>query len=284
MRDPNASRRRWPLMLIAAPAATSIWGGWVALGAMCGFGRVNLLPGIGAGFTLNTAITLPVGVEAYGAYALGAWLIPGAPERARKFAMRSAVGALVLGMAGQVIYHLLAAAHAGRAPWPVVVVVACMPVVTLGFGAALTHLLHEPAGLPGVLPWPRPAPVMEVTRKALRNDTPDEPADDPVASDGLTPAVTTEVTPQPAAGIPPRVRRSDSGKRRTAPARATDDELAEIALPLFSDGAEVTKYRVIKAVREARGIGIGDERAGRILDQARRKHRAQRVVPIERKR
>lgn len=44
-------------------------------------------------------------------------------------------------MAGQVIYHLLAAAHATRAPWPVVVLVSCMPVVTLGFGAALTHLL-----------------------------------------------------------------------------------------------------------------------------------------------
>ena len=51
-------------------------------------------------------------------------------------------------MAGQVIYHLLAAAHATRAPWPVVVLVSCLPVVTLGFGAALTHLLRaaHPAG------------------------------------------------------------------------------------------------------------------------------------------
>ena len=48
-------------------------------------------------------------------------------------------------MAGQVIYHLLAAAHATKAPWPVVVVVSCMPVVTLGFGAALTHLLRSEA-------------------------------------------------------------------------------------------------------------------------------------------
>jgi hypothetical protein len=46
-------------------------------------------------------------------------------------------------MAGQVIYHLLAAAHATRAPWPVVVLVSCMPVLTLGFGAALTHLLRS---------------------------------------------------------------------------------------------------------------------------------------------
>ena len=134
---------RWPLVLIAAPAAVAVWSGWVGLGALCGFGVIHPLPGIIGGFSLNTAITLPVGVEAYGAYALGAWLAPGGvPQTARKFARRSAIGALALGMAGQVIYHLLAAAHATRAPWPVVVLVSCMPVVTLGFGAALTHLLR----------------------------------------------------------------------------------------------------------------------------------------------
>jgi hypothetical protein len=133
---------RWPLFLIAAPAAVAIWSGWVGLGQMCGFGPVNLLPGIGSGFHVNTAITLPVGVEAYGAYALGAWLTPGTPERARAFARRSAIGALALGMLGQVVYHLLAAAGADRAPWPVVVLVSCIPVITLGFGAALTHLLR----------------------------------------------------------------------------------------------------------------------------------------------
>lgn len=49
-------------------------------------------------------------------------------------------------MLGQVAYHLLAAAHSTRAPWPVVVLVSCLPVVTFGFGAALTHLLHIPVG------------------------------------------------------------------------------------------------------------------------------------------
>ena len=167
---------RWPLFLIAAPAAVAVWSGWVGLGSMCGFGPIHPLPGIWDGLRLDTAITLPVGVEAYGAYALGAWLTPGTPERARSFARRSAVGALALGMLGQVVYHLLAAAGAARAPWPVVVLVSCLPVVTLGFGAALTHLLrspaeaqitraasdfepvpeHVPAGVPG--PDPVPAP------------------------------------------------------------------------------------------------------------------------------
>ena len=120
----------------------AVWSGWVGLGGMCGFGVVHPLPGIWDGLQLDTAITLPVGVEAYGAYALGAWLTPGTPERARSFARRSAIGALALGMLGQVVYHLLAAAGAARAPWPVVVLVSCLPVVTLGFGAALTHLLR----------------------------------------------------------------------------------------------------------------------------------------------
>ena len=90
--------RRWPLFLIAAPAAVAVWSGWVGLGGMCGFGVVHPLPGILPGFQLDTAITLPIGVEAYGAYALGAWLAPaGVPETARRFARRSAVGALGLG-------------------------------------------------------------------------------------------------------------------------------------------------------------------------------------------
>lgn len=134
---------RWPLYLIASPAAVAVWSGWVGLGTLCGFGMVHPLPGIADGFTINTAITLPVGVEAYGAYALRAWLTPGVVESARRFARCSAIGSLALGMLGQVVYHLLSAAHATRAPWPVVVLVSCLPVVTLGFGAALTHLLRD---------------------------------------------------------------------------------------------------------------------------------------------
>ena len=113
--------RRWPLLLIAAPAAVSIWAGWVALGAMCGFGIVTPLPGILDHVRIDTAITLPVGLEFYAAYALGAWLRPGTPGAARRFARWSAIGALLLGMSGQAAYHLLAAFHVARAPVPVIV-------------------------------------------------------------------------------------------------------------------------------------------------------------------
>ena len=140
---------RWPLLIIAAPAAVAVWSGWVGLGSMCGFGLVQPLPGM-VSWHLDTAITLPVGIEAYGSYALGAWIRFGdatgpVARRARTFARRSSVGALALGMTGQVIYHLLAAAHAVRAPWPVIVLVACLPVISLGFGAGLIHLCRAAA-------------------------------------------------------------------------------------------------------------------------------------------
>lgn len=134
--------RRWPLALITAPAAVAVWSGWVGLGELSGFGIVHPLPGIAPGLEINSAITLPIGVEAYGAYALGCWLAPGIPAAARSFAKLSAIGALVLGMLGQVSYHLLAAQHAARAPAAVVVLVSCMPVAVLGLAAALTHLLR----------------------------------------------------------------------------------------------------------------------------------------------
>jgi len=149
---PGRTIRSWPLLVLAAPAAAEVWSGWVGIAQKTGFGLVSPLPGIWPSLHLDTAITLPVGVEAYGAYALGAWLTPATPDPARTFARRSALGALALGTAGQVIYHLLAAAHRTRAPWPVVMLVSCLPVVALALGTALAHLLR--AAVPDGVPEP----------------------------------------------------------------------------------------------------------------------------------
>lgn len=135
--------RRWPVALLAAPAFVAIWSGWVGVGALTGFGPVHPLPGIVSGFTINSAITLPIGVEAYAAYALRVWLAAAGPARARRFAKRSAIAAFVLGGLGQIAYHLMTAAHLAVAPWPITTVVSCLPVVVLGFGAALAHLQHD---------------------------------------------------------------------------------------------------------------------------------------------
>jgi hypothetical protein len=134
--------RTWPLVLLALPAFVAIWSGWVGLGTLTGFGPVHPLPGIAGGFTLNTAITLPIGVETYAAYALRVWLAGHGSTPARRFAKWSAIGALVLGAAGQVAYHLMTARHLTSAPWPITTAVACLPVIVLGFGAALAHLQH----------------------------------------------------------------------------------------------------------------------------------------------
>ncbi len=114
---------------------------------MTGFGQVHPLPGIWDSFHVNTAVTLPVGVEAYAAYALRAWLSATGQvsARTRRFARWSAIGSLVLGMAGQIAYHLLAQARAAHAPWGITTAVSCLPVLVLGMGAALAHLLRDDA-------------------------------------------------------------------------------------------------------------------------------------------
>jgi hypothetical protein len=136
----------WPVVLLALPAFVAIWSGWVGLGGLTGFGVVHLLPGIADRFTLNTAITLPIGVETYAAYALRVWLSGQVPARARRFAKRSAIASLVVGALGQIAYHLMTAAGVTVAPWWITTVVACLPVAVLGMGAALAHLLHSDDG------------------------------------------------------------------------------------------------------------------------------------------
>jgi hypothetical protein len=132
----------WPVLLLALPAFVAIWSGWVGLGELTGFGVMHPLPGIWDAARLNTAITLPIGVETYAAFALWVWLSGRAPVQARRFARWSAIGSLIFGAAGQVAYHLMSAAHMVHAPWLITAAVACLPVAVLGMGAALAHLMH----------------------------------------------------------------------------------------------------------------------------------------------
>jgi hypothetical protein len=134
--------RSWPVLLLALPAFVAIWSGWVGLGGLTGFGIVHPLPGIADHLSLNSAITLPVGVETYAAFALRVWLSGHMPAPARRFAKWSAIGALLLGALGQVAYHLMSAQHVTAAPWPITTLVASLPVAVLGMGAALAHLLR----------------------------------------------------------------------------------------------------------------------------------------------
>lgn len=142
--DSTGNRRAvvWPVVLLALPAFVAIWSGWVGLGGLTGFGVVHPLPGIWDSFSINSAITLPIGVETYGAYALYVWLSGRVPDRARRFAKWSAIASLLVGALGQVAYHLLEAAGVTSAPWWITTAVACLPVAVLGMGAALAHLVR----------------------------------------------------------------------------------------------------------------------------------------------
>jgi hypothetical protein len=151
---PGRTLRSWPLLVLAAPAAAEVWSGWVGIAQKTGFGLVSPLPGIWPALHLDTTVTLPVGVEAYAAYALRAWLSgePRIGDRTRRFAKWSAISSFALGMAGQIAYHLLAQAGAARAPWPVTMIVSCLPAGPgPGHGdRAGPHAAHRHrAGCPG---------------------------------------------------------------------------------------------------------------------------------------
>jgi hypothetical protein len=136
VRSGTRTVRSWPLLVLAAPAAAEVWSGWVGMAQKTGFGLVSPLSGIWPSLDLDTTITLPVGVEAYAAYALRAWLARDSwiTSRTRRFARWSAMCSFALGMAGQIACHLLAQAGAARAPWPVTTVVSCLPVLVLAMG------------------------------------------------------------------------------------------------------------------------------------------------------
>src|SRR6266702_5300419 len=143
--------RSWPLLLLAFPAAAEVWSGWVGIAQKTGFGRVSPLPGIWSSLHLDTTITLPIGVEAYAAYALRAWLASESwiSPRTRRFAKWSAICSFLLGMGGQVAYHLLVQAGESRAPWGITTVVSCLPVLVLAMGTALAHMLRGDASAKG---------------------------------------------------------------------------------------------------------------------------------------
>jgi hypothetical protein len=236
--------------VIASPAMVAIWSGWVSLGEMCGFGLVQPFPGI-VTWRLNTAITLPVGVEAYGAYAMSAWLSPATPGNARTFAKWSALGALALGMLGQVAYHLLSAAHRARAPWPVVVAVACLPVITLGFGAALAHLLHAGDTV---------LDAQETTQDASVPQTPDGGKEDE------KPAV--KAAPALHAGLLEQARAIDGEHRMANRGKPISRDNLKLALGIATDKATALVH-IIRAEHDPpAAAGPDDQQTARDLPRA----------------
>jgi len=178
VRDQARAVRSWPLLVLAVPAVAEVWSGWVGIAQKTGFGMVALLPGIWSSLHLDTAVTLPVGVECYAAYALRAWLATGhaISDRTRRFAKRSAICSFALGMAGQVAFHLMDQDQITRAPWGITALVSCLPVLVLGMGTALAHMLREDAAAATHAPASAPGPA---TRMPPTRPTADQSGDRP---------------------------------------------------------------------------------------------------------
>lgn len=236
MTENRPPRRRWPVIVLAAPAFVAVWSGWVGLGQLTGFGLVHPLPGIADGFTINSAITLPVGVETYAAYALSVWLSGEVPAAARRFARWSALGSLILGALGQVAFHLLVAAGVRSAPWQITTVVSCFPVAVLGMGAALAHLLRaetagvDRSGTGTTSPAPVPEPV------AVPDSEPDTAA---------APEHDTSPTPKPARN-PTRRAAKNTTAATTPKTPATADRVAKLRAkdPDITQAAVAAKLKV----------------------------------------
>ena len=184
-----------------------------------------------------------VGVEAYAAYALRAWL---ASEDAvspgtRRFAKWSAICSFALGMAGQVASHLLADAGATRAPWAITTIVSCLPVLVLGMGTALAHMLR--------------ADACATDRSGTTDDPPDHGTDGPA---GPRPARRSSadqaadaqelVLPEDRAARSPHRNRGDAAGPVTAPVARTSrntypkpDETRLIARRLAAAGTPVSR-------------------------------------------
>jgi hypothetical protein len=140
--------RSWPLLVLAAPAAAEVWSGWVGIAQKTGFGLVSPLPGIWPSLHLDTAITLPVGVEAYAAYALCAWLTQGQVISARTRRVRQVVCDRLVrsrhGRAGRL--SPAGPGRGGAGAVAVTTIVSCLPVLVLAMGTTLAHMLRADTG------------------------------------------------------------------------------------------------------------------------------------------
>lgn len=259
----SSRRSRWPLLVIGASAGTATWSGWVGLGSLVGFGLVHPLPGIWDRLVINTAITLPIGVEAYAVYAL-AVATSGRLQKvgARRYAWASAAAALLIGMAGQVTYHLLAAAGARAAPWWIVTAVSCLPVAVLGAASVLWHV----AGSVGrVYPGGSVAPI-SVPQDEGRTGS----AEGPVPTWNVRPASSETADVSAPVEQPTDARRQPRRSRLTPPRRQRADTatLAAIVAQVRLERPEAGEPAVRRRLTEA-GLAASGERVRAALAEAR---------------
>ena len=253
--------RSWPLVVLAAPAAAEVWSGWAGIAQKTGFGLVSPLPGIWPSLHVDTSITLPVGVEAYAAYALRAWLSgePSVSGRTRRFAKWSAICSFALGMAGQVAYHLLAQAGTARAPWPVTMIVSCLPVLVLAMGTTLAHMLRADAAPGHGARGPAADRPPAWSYEDQAGPSPDQTANAGTAAETGPPARTATV---PRQDHRPGQRTRAPGHTETSQARLIASRLAAAGKPVSRRALRIRGIRGSNAALNALAREINAELAG----------------------
>jgi hypothetical protein len=254
------------LGFIAVGALVATWAGWVGLGTLTGFGKMHPLPGIWDELEINTAVTLPLGIEAYGFLAIGSWLSGWMPnEKAAKFAMFSGLFSIFLGMSAQVGFHLLEvsrhSAPGADAPWLAVILVACVPNTVLGAASILAHLLRS--GTPGESE--QDAPVV-----AKRPRKREKPAPDVVAI--LEPAPGDQELPE-LESLEPQASLSSSS-------RGVTPEIRERARELIQDAEE--RGRQFGRSRLMQELDVTEHQAKMLLSEIREQIARHQASELER--
>jgi hypothetical protein len=142
MTEPGTARQRdvW-VALGMAVAATSA--------AVSSFSGLRSLAEV-AGWVPAMAWLFPLTVDAYAMTATRVWLVGSArSQRAQRFARANAVGAILMSLTGNAIYHLIAVGLVAT-NWVVVVAVGAVPPLVLGLVSHLAVLRTQVDG-PGVL-------------------------------------------------------------------------------------------------------------------------------------
>ncbi|WP_165977487.1 DUF2637 domain-containing protein [Nonomuraea diastatica] len=287
----KTTRRRdwWTLGGVGVVAAAAVIASFTAqagLGRLAGWDAALALPG---GLEVSLSWLLPLCVDAYGAVATRITVNAKYSAETRKHALIHAVGAVVVSIIGNAIYHALEAGvlHLGSSRWVLVVAVSMVPPVALG---ALAHLMAlcarddttEPASCePASESAPAAAPVRTDDAPTAEPSPPTGVGEEPVRVEHVT-----RVPHTPRTGPAPRaVAAARTGVVELATVRADRTErtervdrtafIAELARQIFTAEADGNRWEpdydelearsgyrrswCEKAVRDARALAAHDQ-------------------------
>ncbi|MGN9786613.1 DUF2637 domain-containing protein [Nonomuraea sp. ZG12] len=293
----TTGRRDWWTIggvgVVAAAAVIASFTAQAGLGRLAGWDAALALPG---GIEISLSWLLPLCVDAYGAVATRITVNAKYSAETRRHALIHAVGAVVVSIIGNAIYHALEAdvLVLGTSRWVLVVAVSMVPPVALG---ALAHLMALCARDDTTEPAPsEPAPVPPPARTDdAPTVAPSRPA--PVWQESVRADEPTRVPHSPRTGPAPRavaaartartgvvalatVRADRTAKQDTAPTGKTERVdrtafIAELAWrirtaeadggrwePDYDELEARSGYRrswCEKAVRDARALAADDE-------------------------